>query len=451
MFWRIVLFMVFAMCETRLFAQSEQEAAVELLGKELAQQATARSVSRVAIFDFTEGGEATDFSRAMSEELRIHMAIRNASLTIVDRATTEKVIEEQRLSSQPLFNESQAASLGKLVSADAIITGVITPQQREWRITAKMVSVETGAIIGGYSTTMKNTGFGYADNAQASEQPKEAKTPKHLSFHAEANAGVLFVNETAAPSIGFTFSRLTYSGDLNDSRFTKGKRGFTLGLNYHVGLPVDPVHPYTLGFRTVDGYFNEVNLNGVGIWQDSYFLLEPNADVLVTIPSTLGQTSAFYLYRCDEIQVNRLRVDLSWRHTLFESSVRVYAETGLAWVKQIDQSSYSSASVSVQDSSILKYSFDRYDKPVELPNLLELKLAVGAERGRWGLHLGGAVTTRNRDYMSPLDMFHHPNMTSWPNVQADLTNKGIAEITSQSASHNWFYWFSSILQLRYQL
>jgi hypothetical protein len=53
--------------------------------------------------------------------------------------------------------------------------------------------------------------------------------------------------------------------------------------------------------------------------------------------------------------------------------------------------------------------------------------------------------------MSPLDMFHHPNMTSWPNVQVDLENKGIAEITSQSASQNWFYWFSSIVQLRYQL
>jgi len=451
MFWRIVLFSVFAMCEIHLRAQSTQEAAIELLSKELAQQATARSVSRVAIFDFTEGGEATDFSRAMSEELRIHMAIRNASLIIVDRATTEKVIEEQRLSSQPLFNESQAASLGKLVSADAIITGVITPQQREWRITAKMVSVETGAIIGGYSTTMKNTSFGFADNSQASEQPKEAETPKHLSFHAEANTGVLFVNETAAPSIGFTFSSLTYSGDLNDSRFKKGKRGFTLGLNYHAGLPVDPVHPYTLGFRTSDGYGNEVNLNGVGIGQDSYFLLQPSAEVQVAIPNNLEQTPTFLLYTCDEIQVDRLRVDVSWRHTLFDRSVRIYAESGLAWVKQIDRSNYSSAAVTVQHLNLLNYTLNEKARPVELPNLFEFKLAIGAEQGRWGLHVAGAVTTRNRDYMSPLDMFHHPDMTSWWKVQSDLTEKGIAEITSQSASENWYYWFSSIVQLRYQL
>ncbi len=451
MFWRIALLSVFVLFETHLIAQPTQEVAIELLGKELAQQAIARSVSRVAIFDFIEGGSASDFSRALSEELRIHMAIRNATLTIVDRATTEKVIEEQRLSSQPLFNESQAASLGKLVSADAIVTGVITPLQGEWRITAKMVSVETGAIIGGYSINMKNSVYYEQDSQAAYELPVEAKPPKQLSFHAEVNTGLLFVNQTVAPSVGFTFSRLTYRGQLHESRMKKGKRGFTLGLNYHVGLPVSPSHNYTLGFRTQDGYGNMVSLNDAYIYQDSYFLLRPDATVVVTIPNNPEQIPVFILYTCDRIQVDRLRVDLAWQQTLFEKSVRVYAEAGLAWVKQIDRSTYSSATFSSQNLSTLNYQVNGNVAPAELPNLWELKAAVGVERGRWGIHLEGAVTTRNTDYMSPLDMFHHPDMTSWASVKGDLTSKGVAEITSQSASENWYYWVSSILQLRYQL
>jgi hypothetical protein len=144
-------------------------------------------------------------------------------------------------------------------------------------------------------------------------------------------------------------------------------------------------------------------------------------------------------------------VDLGWRHTLFEKSVRVYAESGLAWVKQIDRSTYSTSTFSAPNGSILSYQVNGNVAPAEVPNLWEFKAAVGVERGRWAIHLEGAVTTRNTDYMSPLDMFHHPDMTSWSSVKGDLTSKGVAEITSRSDSEKWYYWTSSMLQLRYQL
>jgi hypothetical protein len=222
-------------------------------------------------------------------------------------------------------------------------------------------------------------------------------------------------------------------------------------LNYHFGLPVKPSHDYILGYRTTDVYGNAVSLNEAYVKEDSYFLLDPDASVIVTIPNNPEQIPAFILTTCDRIRVDRLRVDFGWRHTLFEKSVRVYAETGFAWVKQIDRSTYSTSTSSVQNGSILSYQVNGNVAPEEVPNLWEFKAAVGVERGRWALHLEGAVTTRNTDYMSPLDMFHHPEMTSWASVKGDLTSKGVAEITSTSASENWYYWYSSILQLRYQL
>ena len=447
----MLLFLLLFSCIHSLSAQSISDSDIDVLSAEISKQAIARNAMKLAVLDFTESNVITDFSLAVSEELRIHMAVHNAALTIVDRAATERVMEEQRLSTSPLFDENKAASLGKLVSADAIVTGTMIRQGASLRVTAKLISVETGAVIGGYSANFENSVFNESQSQAVNELPSKAKPTKQISFHAEANTGLLFVNQTVAPSVGFTFSRLTYKGELHESRLTKGKKGFTIGLNYHVGLPVKPSHDYLLGYRTQDGYGNAVSLNEVYIYQDSYFLLEPDASVIVTIPSNPIQVPVFILSACDRIRVDRLRVDWGWRHTLFEKSIRVYAETGLAWVKQFDRSTYSTSTFSAQNESILSYQVNGNVAPAELPNLWEFKAAVGVERGRWALHLEGAVTTRNTDYMSPLDMFHHPEMTSWASVKGDLTSKGVAEITSTSASEKWYYWYSSIVQLRYQL
>lgn len=36
-------------------------------------------------------------------------------------------------------------------------------------------------------------------------------------------------------------------------------------------------------------------------------------------------------------------------------------------------------------------------------------------------------------------------------IQADLMGDGVGEITQKSMSENWYYWLSSLIQLRYQL
>ena len=447
----MLLFLLLFCCIHSVSAQTISDTDIDLLSTELSKQAITRNAMKLAVLDFTETNAITDFSLAVSEELRIHMAVNNAALTIIDRAATERVMEEQRISSSPLFDENKAASLGKLVSADAIVTGTLTRQGGSWRVTAKLISVVTGAVIGGYSTNLKNSVFNEGKRQDGNELPAATKPPKQIGFHAEANTGLLFVNQTVAPSVGFTFSRLAYRGELHESRLTKGTKGFFCGLNYHVGLPVKPSHDYILGYRTIDGYGNAVSLNEADVNQGSYFLLDPDASVKVTIPDNPEQIPVFILTTCDRIRVDRLRVDFGWRHTLFEKSVRVYAESGLAWVKQIDRSTYSTSTFSAQNGSVLNYQVNGNVAPAEVPNLWELKGAVGVERGRWAIHLEGAVTTRNTDYMSPLDMFHHPEMTSWSTVKGDLTSKGAAEITSRSDSEKWYYWTSSMVQLRYQI
>jgi len=141
-----------------------------------------------------------------------------------------------------------------------------------------------------------------------------------------------------------------------------------------------------------------------------------------------------------------------WRqYSQLFNALRLYAETGLSFSKQFDRTDYTSGIATAEDGEILSIQWDNSVRLAEMPELYELKAAVGVERGRWGFHLEGSITTRNRNFMSPLDMFHHPEMTDWPSMQADLRDNGVGEITSKSRSEDWYYWVNSIFQIRYQL
>jgi hypothetical protein len=84
----ILPFLFLFCCIHSISAQTISESDIDLLSAELSKQAIARNTLKLAVLDFTESNSVTDFSLAVSEELRIHMAVNNASLTIVDRADT---------------------------------------------------------------------------------------------------------------------------------------------------------------------------------------------------------------------------------------------------------------------------------------------------------------------------------------------------------------------------
>jgi hypothetical protein len=448
---RIALFLIIICFLNNAFAQAIQEAEIEMVGRELSQQAIARGTLKLAVLDFTEGDVITPYARNFSDELRILMAVSSAELTIIDRAATERVIDEQRLSSNPLFDEDKAATVGKLVSANAIITGTLISQTGRWRLTAKLISVETGAVIGGYAGWLENQVPSDPDRAQQNELPSATRPTKRLSFHAESTAGFQLVNQTPAAGVGFVFSRMKYRGDIKTSRFDKGNKGFLLGVHYFAGWPVKPNHDYTLGYRMVDSYGNAVQLNATDVYQDSYFFVQDGASVLVSGLNTPQTNVPVQLYKAENLRVDRLRIDLAWRYSIPIPALKIYAEAGLAYSRQFDRSTYRSSFVNPENDDLLNLELtDDFPAP-GLPTIVELKAAIGAERGRWGIHLEGAITTRNRNYMSPLDMFHHPDMVNWSSMQADLADDGVGEITQKSASEQWYYWLSSIIQLRYQL
>jgi hypothetical protein len=79
----ILSFLFLFCCIHAVSAQTISDTDIDLLSTELSKQAIARNALKLAVLDFAESNEITDFSLAVSEELRIHMAVNNAALTAV--------------------------------------------------------------------------------------------------------------------------------------------------------------------------------------------------------------------------------------------------------------------------------------------------------------------------------------------------------------------------------
>ena len=70
---------------------------------------------------------------------------------IVDRERLNDILEEQRLQATDLFDQSTAVSIGKMVSAEYILTGTFMVVENNLKIMGQVFSVEKGIQLGAVS------------------------------------------------------------------------------------------------------------------------------------------------------------------------------------------------------------------------------------------------------------------------------------------------------------
>jgi TolB-like protein len=104
---------------------------------------------RVAIINFDNStGKITDFGD-IGGPLR-DMLISDLSdiknLSMVDRQSLSKILDEQNLNNSSRFDQVTATKLGKLLGAEVIITGTYFEFMNNLRVDAKFIKVETGEI-----------------------------------------------------------------------------------------------------------------------------------------------------------------------------------------------------------------------------------------------------------------------------------------------------------------
>lgn len=103
----------------------------------------------VAIVDFenqTDHFYLDAWSQRIPEFLRTELSKSN-KLIIVDRQNMNAILDEQKLSMTGLTDSSEVLEIGKMLSAQYIITGMLHEYQGKYRIDASVIQVASGKMI----------------------------------------------------------------------------------------------------------------------------------------------------------------------------------------------------------------------------------------------------------------------------------------------------------------
>jgi TolB-like protein len=119
----------------------------------LAQQATPDTRPGMAVLPFENGGsfgrdkEDFDALRGGIAAVLIDELAQNPAVRVVDRAVINNLISEQNLARDGRVDAATAARVGKLVGAKYMVTGSFIDAYGDFRVTARIIDVETGEII----------------------------------------------------------------------------------------------------------------------------------------------------------------------------------------------------------------------------------------------------------------------------------------------------------------
>ena len=119
----------------------------------MAQQATPDTRPGMAVLPFENGGsfgrdrEDFDALRGGIAAVLIDELAQNPAVRVVDRAVINNLISEQNLARDGRVDAATAARIGKLVGARYMVTGSFIDAYGDFRVTARIIDVETGEII----------------------------------------------------------------------------------------------------------------------------------------------------------------------------------------------------------------------------------------------------------------------------------------------------------------
>ncbi|MDD3325106.1 MAG: CIA30 family protein [Sulfurospirillaceae bacterium] len=101
----------------------------------------------IAIVDFEVIRGSADGIERVSMENMTSKFVQSGQYVVIERNKLQGIMEEQKLIELGIINEGNAIKLGKLVSADLILTGTLAKNKKDWDINLRIIDVATGVIL----------------------------------------------------------------------------------------------------------------------------------------------------------------------------------------------------------------------------------------------------------------------------------------------------------------
>lgn len=142
------------------FGASNLETGVQELGKNIAKSMINKKKKKLAIIEFSDlNDNVNDLGRYLPEKLITELfKLNSEGFSIIERRQLSKVLKEQKLSTTGLIDSKTMQKVGKILGVDALVTGSITDLGNIIEVNARIISVETGDIIGTASSRIPKVG-----------------------------------------------------------------------------------------------------------------------------------------------------------------------------------------------------------------------------------------------------------------------------------------------------
>ncbi len=130
-----------------IIATRAQADGFKAMARELAADAKKAGVSRVAVMPFepADGGNARD-GWNISEKL-VTQLVRTGKVQALERSMLRALLDEHQLGRTGALDPATLRKLGRVLSAEGIVTGSFVTIGREVVINARLINTETGVIV----------------------------------------------------------------------------------------------------------------------------------------------------------------------------------------------------------------------------------------------------------------------------------------------------------------
>jgi len=143
---------------------------LEKLADKLSEGVKDRPGIKLAVLEFPYAGGKASYGPVIIQERLTTQLAQNKKITLIERGLLNKVLGELNLQASGAMDEETVKKLGKMLGADAVVTGTLNDtKETETEINARVVETETGKIIAAASASVEKT---WKDSAATPPQPQ---------------------------------------------------------------------------------------------------------------------------------------------------------------------------------------------------------------------------------------------------------------------------------------
>ncbi|MDD2806072.1 MAG: FlgO family outer membrane protein [Elusimicrobiales bacterium] len=149
---------IFSLTLLCAFAGAAGAQSLDKLADKLSAGLKDRPAIKLAVLEFPYAGGKVSEGPVVVQERLITALAQNKKITLIERGLLKKVMEELNLQSSGAMDEATVKKLGKMLGADAIVTGTLNDlKESKTEINARVVETDTAKILAAASLPVKKT------------------------------------------------------------------------------------------------------------------------------------------------------------------------------------------------------------------------------------------------------------------------------------------------------